>query len=329
MIKIPDRISLANLPTKVEKLPKLSEELGVNIFLKRDDGTGIEVSGNKIRKLEFSLKEALDNGCDVLITCGGSQSNHCRAVAQCAAKLGLKSVLLLRGEDNGVYQGNLLLDKLFNATTEFITPDQYKNHRTDMMNEIKNQYEKDGFKPYIIPEGASNGIGLFGYFHGMQEIMKDEDSLNIKFDVIGVTVGSAGTYGGLVLGNTLLNNNESIITGINICDTAEYFKHKTLEIINESKAYCDFNKVIKSEDLCIIDGYVGEGYGFPTKEQIEFIKEIAALEGIVLDPVYTGKAFYGLVNEIKKGTFKNAKNILFIHTGGLYGLFPQWNKFNF
>lgn len=329
MYKIPERIALANLPTKVEKLEKLSKELGVNIFLKRDDGTGIEASGNKIRKLEYAIKEALNQGCEMLITCGGSQSNHCRAVAQCAARLGLKSTLVLRGEDTGVYEGNLLLDKLFNANIKFITAEEYRDSRGDIMNNLKANYEAEGIKSYILPEGASNGIGLFGYYHGMEEILEDELNLGIKFDTIGVTVGSSGTYAGLVLGNKVLNDSKAIIAGINICDTADFFKEKTLEIIEESKGYCDFKSDITLDDLTIIDGYVGEGYGLPMEEQIEFIKEIAALEGVILDPVYTGKAFYGLVNEIKKGRFKDAKNILFIHTGGLYGLFPQGSKFKF
>ena len=189
------RIRLANLPTKIEKLDRLSHELGKNIYIKRDDQTGTEISGNKIRKLEFSVGEALENNCDYLITCGGIQSNHARATAAVAAKLGLGSYLVLRGDENEEVEGNLFLDKLLGAKIKFVTSEEYKN-RAKIMDEIRMQLAKKGHKAYIIPEGASNGIGSLGYVNAMKEILEQEKELD-KFDAIVVAVGS-GTYGDLL-----------------------------------------------------------------------------------------------------------------------------------
>lgn len=195
------RIRLANLPTKIEKLDRLSHELGKNIYIKRDDQTGTEISGNKIRKLEFSVGEALENNCDYLITCGGIQSNHARATAAVAAKLGLGSYLVLRGDEKEEAEGNLFLDKMLGANIRFVTSEEYKNHRTKIMEGIRIQLEEEGYKGYIIPEGASNAIGSLGYVNAMEEILEQEKELGIKFDAIVVTVGSGGTYAGLYYGN--------------------------------------------------------------------------------------------------------------------------------
>ena len=184
------RIRIANLPTKIEKLNRLSDKLGKNIFIKRDDQTGTEVSGNKIRKLEFSVGEALEKNCDYLITCGGIQSNHARATAAVAAKLGLGAYLVLRGNEEEETEGNLFLDKMLGANIKFITADEYKNHRAKIMVDIREQLENKGHKAYVIPEGASNGIGSLGYVNTMDEILKQEKELGIKFDAIVVTVGS-------------------------------------------------------------------------------------------------------------------------------------------
>lgn len=318
---IPEFIELANLPTKIEKLEKLSKLLGKNIYIKRDDQTGTEVSGNKVRKLEFVVKEALNSGCDYLITCGGIQSNHARATAAVAAKLGLGSYLVLRGSEDNELEGNLFLDKILGAKIKFITPDEYKNQRAEIMEEIKNDLAKEGHKAYIIPEGASNGIGSFGYFKAMEEILNQEKEMGINFDAIVSTVGSGGTYTGLYYANKV-NNNSKTVYGINIAADSEHFKNVTLDLIKEISQYTKVDINVEKDDIDILDGYAGLGYALSKQDEIDFIKYIAQLEGIILDPVYTGKAMYGLVEEIKKGTFNNHNNILFIHTGGLFG----WSK---
>ncbi|WP_088228317.1 D-cysteine desulfhydrase family protein [Desulfosporosinus sp. FKB] len=329
MIKIPEKMMFANLPTRIEKLERLSQKLGgPNIYIKRDDQTGTEVSGNKIRKLEFSVKEALNQGCDVLITCGGSQSNHCRATAAVASRIGIKSVLVLKGDAEIESDGNLLIDKLLGAEIYFITPDEYKNIRTEVMEKIKLELEEQGCKPYIIPEGASNGIGGFGYYNAMVEIISQEKELGVHFDRIVLAVGSGGTHSGLFLASKSLGYTGEIY-GINICEDEEHFKNEIYKISHESMQYLNVNLHFSKDEIHIIDGYVGGGYSLSRPEELRFIHEFAKLEGIILDPVYTGKAMFGLVEEIKKGTFRNSKNILFIHTGGVLGLFPQKHLFTF
>lgn len=320
-MNIPKSISIANLPTKIEKLERLSKELNKNIYIKRDDETGAEISGNKIRKLEFSVKEALNQNADYLITCGGIQSNHARATAAVAAKLGLGSYLVLRGKEDNDIEGNYFLDKILGANIKFVTANEYKNSRSEIMEDIKANLEKEGHKAYIIPEGASNGIGSFGYYKAMEEILKQEKEMGIKFDAIVMAVGSGGTYAGLYYGN-YINNNSATIYGINVCDNKNFFQNKVLELIEEMANYTNEKIDIKKETINIIDGYVGLGYALSRVEEIEFIHSLAKTEGVILDPVYTGKAMYGLVQEIKKGELANHNNILFIHTGGLYG----WNK---
>jgi D-cysteine desulfhydrase len=329
MVKIPNRIRLANLPTKIEKLDRLSKLMGgPDIYIKRDDYTGTELSGNKIRKLEFAIKDALDMGCDYLITCGGIQSNHARATVAAAVKLGMKAGLVLRGEEDTAVDGNLFINKLLGADIKFITPLDYKNRRIEIMEDFKKEMELKGFKPYIIPEGASNGIGSFGYFNAMQEIMSQETDMGIHFDGIFIAVGSGGTHAGLLLGSKILGS-ESQIYGINVCDNEEHFRNRIHEILLESNTYLDIDTQFDKSEINIIDGYVGLGYALSSPIELKFISEFAKLEGIILDPVYTGKGMYGLTQEIKSGRLSHLKNILFIHTGGLLGLFPQKNLFDF
>ena len=329
MIEIPDRIKLANLPTKIEKLDRLSKLIGgPDIYIKRDDYTGTEISGNKIRKLEFSIKEALDMGCDYLITCGGIQSNHARATVAVAVKMGMKAGLVLRGKEDTEIDGNLLINKLLGADIRFITPEEYRNRKMEIMEELKKEMEIKGFKPYIIPEGASNGIGSFGYCNAMEEILAQEKEMSIHFDGIFVAVGSGGTHAGLLLGSKILGSTSKIY-GINVCDDEKYFKNRIYEILNEGNKYLNMDIEFNISEINIIDGYVGQGYALSTPIELNFIHEFARLEGVILDPVYTGKGMYGLTEELKKGRFKDFKNILFIHTGGLFGLFPQKDLFNF
>lgn len=317
-MNLPKKLTLANLPTKIEMLERVSKELGfVNIYLKRDDQTGTEVSGNKVRKLEYAVAEAIDGGCNAMITCGAVQSNHARATAAVAAKLGLECHLILRGSDEDVYEGNYFLDGLFGAKIDIVSNDDFNNIGLLLKNK-QEELTRQGKKSYILPIGASNGIGGFGYNNALNEILIQEKEMNIHFDAIVTTVGSAGTFAGLLYGNSLANN-DAIVYGINISSDKSYFMDETKKIIAEMNAYTGQNLELSSDEISIIDGYAGKGYGLSTKEEIDFIKYIAGLEGVALDPVYTGKAFYGLYQEIKKGTFAHHKNILFIHTGGIFG----------
>lgn len=328
MLEMPASISLANLPTRIEKLERLSKELGKNIYIKRDDFTGCEISGNKVRKLEFSIKEGIDQGCDTFITCGGIQSNHARATAAVAARLGLRVILVLRSNEEPAMEGNYFVDKLLGADVRIITSEEYSEKRQEIMEKIKADTDAAGHKAYIIPEGASNGIGTFGYLKCMKEIEEQEKGLGITFDTILSAVGSGGTYGGLFLGNKLLGLGKKVV-GVNVCDDAEFFKNRIKDIINESLKYLEEKLEFSKDEMCMIDGYVGRGYALSRPEELEFIAKLGREEGIILDPVYTGKTMYGFYNEVKKGNLKDCKNILFIHTGGFFGLFPKQKEFKF
>ncbi len=322
------KLNLANLPTKIEKMERLSKEWGVNLFIKRDDQTGSEISGNKIRKLEYVLKEAIDGGYDTIITTGGIQSNHCRATAAAATMLGLKTVLLLRIKEPPIVEGNYFLNKLFGAEVRFCTPEEYRESRDLIMAEIAKELSKKGQKCYIIPEGASNGLGSMGYYGAMEEICSQEKESRIRFDTIVIAVGSGGTYSGLCIANSVLRLNKRVI-GFAVCDDSEYFTNRIDKINIEAGKVTGQKWDIPTSNIEINDKYVGIGYALSRPEELKFIAEIASKEALVLDPVYTAKAMYGLYNEIKAGNVLPGSNILFIHTGGLFGLFPKQGQFDF
>ncbi|MDR2586342.1 MAG: D-cysteine desulfhydrase family protein [Prevotellaceae bacterium] len=323
----PTKLSLANLPTKIELMPVISKQLDVSVFLKRDDQTGSEYCGNKIRKIEYAVAEALRQGCDTLITCGGIQSNHCRATAAVAAKLGLRSILLLRIEEKPVVSGNYLLDLLFGAEVRFCSKDEYRYSRNKMMADICDEIKVFGKKGYVIPEGASNGIGCFGYYNCMEEIIDQERAMGILFDTIVVAEGSGGTHAGLHLANKVLEANKRVVSFC-VCDDKEYFQKAVFDICTSCISYLNISLDLEIDEIEVIDRYVGRGYALSTPEELAFIAKTAKENGVIFDPVYTGKAFLGLCNEIKRGTFSQSKNILFIHTGGIFGLFPKDQDFN-
>ena len=324
-----EKLTLANLPTKIEKLERLSEEFGTNLYIKRDDHTGSEISGNKVRKLEYLAKDAQDNGYNLLITCGGIQSNHCRATVAVATKLGMKSAVLLRISEQPPVVGNYFLDKLMGADVKFCTRPEYSNSRGEIMEAMAEEYRKQGYKPYVIPEGASNELGTLGYYNCMNEIVEQEKQLGITFDTVVVATGSGGTAAGLYLANELHGYGKRVVS-MAVCDDIAYFTEIIDRISNGAKAYLPEYKdaQLNKENIEVIDKYVGLGYAISRPEELEFIKHVARTEAVVLDPVYTGKAMYGVYNELKEGgALVGSKNILFIHTGGMFGLFPVSEQF--
>ncbi len=326
----PKKISLGHFPTPVEKLAKLSEKLGVELYVKRDDLTGMELSGNKVRKLEYLLCEALDEGADTIITCGGLQSNHCRATAAASARLGLNCHLILRSETSSQpYDGNLFLDKLFGAEVSFVSPDEFVENEDAIIEDILKGFRAKGRKPFYFPVGASVPMGCWGYVEAFEETVGQLDAMGIGGAHFVTAVGSGGTQTGLVLGRALMNRPEFKITGFNVCDTAEYFKKENAKLLRETIERFSLPVSIEEQAFDIIDGYVGPGYAMSYPEEIETIKMVARREGLVLDPVYTGKAFHGLLSEIAKGTFSKDEPIVFFHTGGIFGLFPQRDAFLF
>ncbi len=326
-IKLPPKVKLANLPTPIEKLERLSAEWGgPEIYVKRDDLTGAALSGNKIRKLEFVIAEAKSKGSDMLITCGGLQSNHARATAVAATKLGMKSYLVLRGEESKIKDGNVLLDLLVGTKIKYITPEQYATRVNKIMAELADELQKDGFNPFIIPEGASDEIGTLGYVAAIEEISQQLADLKLDIDYVVCAVGSGGTHAGLLLGQKLYDQKYQVV-GFNVCDDEEFFVNKIYKIGNEAIKRYNLPTELNRDEIKIIDGYVGEGYALNRQEEIDFIKEVASKEGVILDPVYTGKAMLGMMDQIKKGNHKKGERLLFIHTGGLFGLFPKKELF--
>ncbi len=321
-VAFPEKTRLAHLPTPLEALPRLSQWLeGPEIYFKRDDLTGIAKTGNKVRKLEYLIAEAQQQGCDVLMTCGGAQSNHARATAVSAAKIGMKCHLVLRNATGGDLDGNLFLDRLFAAEITFITPQEYE-HVNDIMAKLAEAHDGKGGKAYVIPEGGSNALGTLGYAAAMEEVAKQMKALRLEFDHMICPVGSGGTMAGMLLGRSAFEI-KTQIHGLNVCDDAPYFQNRIASILREAKRRFGFEINLQKNDISVIDGYVGKGYGLSRQEEIDLIKQVARLEGIILDPVYTGKAMYGVMDLIRQGRFKKGERILFWHTGGIFGLFPK------
>ncbi len=316
----PERLPLANLPTPIEPLERWSADLGgPSIWVKRDDLTGMDLSGNKIRKLEFVTRAAQDEKADVLITCGAVQSNHARATVIAASRLGMKAHVVLRGVQPELMQGNYFLDRLYGAECTFITPEEYREQRQQIMDNLAEGYKRLGLRPFVIPEGASDGLGAFGYAHAVAEIMEQEKMLGVRFDAVICAVGSGGTLAGLILGKEIEGWDAQVI-GINICDDADYFTRRVIEILGEVRSLYLPDLIIRPEMISIIDGYIGDGYGKSRPRELQTIIRLARREALLLDPVYTGKAMHGLVQEIARGRFTGMRNILFLHSGGLFGL---------
>jgi D-cysteine desulfhydrase len=323
----PDRIDLARIPTPLQPLRRWSEKLGVDLLIKRDDLTGCVLSGNKIRKLEFTLADARAKQADTVITCGGEQSNHCRATAAAAAMLGLHCRLLLRTADPTAPpppEGNLLLDRMAGAEIVWLTPEEYRQ-RDEIFDREAGRLHSQGKIPYIIPEGASDTVGAWGYIRAMEELAGDLSVLygdDRPFTVIHAC-GSGGTAAGLILG-AKLSVRPFRIASVNVCDDRDYFVDVVGKICEKAIAGYQLDIAFdRNRDVDIIDGYVGRGYALSRPEELSLICELARTEGIFLDPVYTAKAFYGMVRELSHDPDRFGKRIVFIHTGGVFGLFPM------
>ncbi|RJR30482.1 MAG: D-cysteine desulfhydrase family protein [Candidatus Latescibacterota bacterium] len=328
-IAFPPSVNLANLPTPVERLrtPPGYERLP-NVYVKRDDLTGAALSGNKVRKLEFCLAEAAAAGADTVITCGGVQSNHARATAVAAARLGLRSILVLRGPEPAESDGNVLIDRLAGAEIRFIDETEWPRIGRIMAG-IEAELEAAGRAGYTIPEGASYPPGVFGYIRAAGEIADAERALGLPFDAIVFAVGSGGTYAGLVYGARIFGLRARIL-GVNVLDTPEYFADRVAGISEDfvrtyERRYRGepWFEPIPAGDVEIAGGYDGPAYAVPSEEGLELIRTFARATGLFLDPAYTGKAMLGLAGEAAKGRWKASDNVLFIHTGGIFSLFPR------
>lgn len=325
----PQRLQLATRPTPLQPLARLSKTLGgPRIWIKRDDLTGNMLSGNKVRKLEFILAEAIDKGCDSIVTCGGIQSNHCRATAFAGAQLGLKVHLVLRGEPMAL-DGNSLLDKLAGADITYHPQAHFSEKLDDYLQSAADQLKADGYhKPCIIPTGGSNGTGVWGYFSAAEELKRDCERLGLSPRFITSATGSGGTQAGLSLGCAYFDMPASVLS-FAVCDSEAWFQQKVTADIDDFYERYEHRLSAKPEvSIHTNDAYIGEGYAKAGPEVLATIHRVAREEGILLDPVYTGKAFHGLINEISAGTLGKEGDIIFVHTGGSFGVFPFRDAFN-
>ena len=317
--KIP-RESLGFFPTPLVELKKLSQKLnGPKIFMKRDDNTGLALGGNKTRKLEFILGDALDKSADTIITAGAAQSNHCRQTAAAAASLGLECHLVLGGEEPKHLDGNLLLDKIFGAHIHWAGSNRKGENIPDIVKILK----AAGKQPYVVPYGGSNELGALAFVEAFKELTAQAEQIKTVFTHIVFASSSGGTQAGLMLGNQLLKTAYQIV-GINIDkgdDDKVPFDQYIISLANSTAKLMTLDYQFSQADLILNSDYVGQGYGIIGTLENEAISITAQTEGILLDPVYTGRAMGALLHMIRSGDIKKTDQVLFWHTGGAPALF--------
>ena len=310
-----DRYPLAYLPTPIEALPGLTRQLnGPQLFIKRDDLTGLGIGGNKTRKLEYLVADALKQGCETLMSTGAVQSNHCRQVAAAAAKAGLACILVLAGDEPEERQGNLLLDFLSGAKTIFV-------NRAERDAELQKAYESTksaGKKPYLIPYGGSSAIGALGYLEAMRELKEQE----LDPDWVVFASSSGGTHAGMALG-ARVHGLKAKVLGIDIDNLNLKFGATIANLANETASLLGLDFRLNPEDILLNEDYCQSGYGQLQPTEIEAIKLFASSDAILLDPVYTGRAAAGMLDLIAKGFFEAEEKVLFWHTGGTPALFAE------
>ncbi|MFS2223884.1 D-cysteine desulfhydrase [Pantoea sp. B65] len=318
------RVHLGHFPTPIEPLENLSRLLGgPHIWIKRDDATGLATGGNKTRKLEFLLADALEKKADVIITQGATQSNHVRQTIAGAARLGLASKVLLEqrvtdfGED---YQrsGNVLLDQLLGG--EIVAHLPAGSDMQQAMEQYASGLREQGLRPYIIPGGGSNPIGALGYVACAQELLWQSAQRRLRLDHVVHATGSTGTQAGLVAGFTAANSQVPVL-GISVRAPKAQQEENVWNLASRTRELLGVAGELPREAVVANSDYVGDGYGLPTETMLEALTLLARHEGILLDPVYSGKGMAGLIDLIRRGHFRPDENVVFIHTGGAAGLF--------
>jgi D-cysteine desulfhydrase len=310
------RLRFAHLPTPVEALSRLSEILGgPHLLIKRDDQTGLAFGGNKTRKLEFLVAEARDQGAKTLISGGALQSNHCRQIAAAAARFGFKCILVLTGDVPKQPSANLLLDKLFGAELVHVAE---RKDRDRILQETFDRAAKDGMKPYLVPYGGSSPTGALGYAFAMKELMEQ----NIQADWIVFATSSGGTHAGLLLGQRVFGYKGKLL-GISIDEPEGWLKDQVSELASLTSEKLGERIEFTPADVLADADYCSAGYGVLTDLEREAITLFAKQEGVLLDPVYTGRAAAGMIDLVRKGFFKKDETVLFLHTGGQPALFAD------
>ena len=315
------RVPMAFLPTPLEQMKKFGQHLGINLWLKRDDYTGFGGGGNKARKMEFLIAEALEAKADVLITTGGHQSNHARMVAAVARHFDMESVLVLKGPVPETWQGNLLLNRLLQAKFDFIPHEDYFQVIDERIAAQAEQATARGKVPYIIPLGGATPLSTLGYANAVREMDQQFRDLGVKPpDYIVTAVGSGGTQAGLEVGVRRWWPDTRVI-GISVSREKEFFFDCISRIASAGAELLEWPYKITDKDLLVEDGFVGPGYGMPSEGGVAAIMQLAKMESVFLDPVYTGKAMDGLINLVQRGAIEQGKSVLFLHTGGQPSIF--------
>jgi D-cysteine desulfhydrase len=309
-------VPLARAQTPLEPLGRASARLGAEVWIKRDDLTGSAMSGNKVRKLEYLLAEALAQGADTVITCGGIQSNHARATAFAARRLGLAPALLLRGAPPAVPEANLLLDMVLGAELRWVDMAGWRE-RDARMAAWAGELRAAGRRPYVIPEGGSNAAGSLGYVRAGRELAAQALAEGLRFDTVIVATGSGGTLAGLAMAGL-----DARVLGVAVCDDEPYFRGRVRTIAAEAARFA-LSLPPCGERWDVLGGYQGAGYARTRPEEIRAWSTLAREEGVLLDPVYTGKAWYALVDTLAREPGVLGERILFWHTGGAFGLFGR------
>lgn len=310
------------------ELKNVAGELGVlRVLMKRDDLTGLETSGNKVRKLEYVIADAVRSGADTLVTHGGFQSNHCRATAALGARLELNVRLLLRSPDpNPPRDGNLFLDELFGAELSFHPPAEYSSNLKQLVDAAMQAERDAGREPYFFPVGASIPLGCWGYVRCAAE-MAQQIGRDAKVDVFSA-VSSAGTHAGLVLGKALLGLDNWRMVGVPVSDSVEYFQKEIRALIDATSQQFGLNVTPEQTPIEMLDGYIGEGYAIPYPAAMETTRLLASREGVLLDPTYTAKGMTGFLDAIRRRFVRPGAVPLFVHTGGVFGLMARRDLFS-
>jgi D-cysteine desulfhydrase family pyridoxal phosphate-dependent enzyme len=316
------RLRIAQLPTPLEEAVRLSEALGgPRIFLKRDDLTGVALGGNKVRKLEYVIGRAVAEGMNALVVCGGIQSNLARIAAAIGNRLGLKVVLVLGGEpgESLLPAGNLLLDRLMGATVHLVETQPRWEFGT-ALEDVAEGLRRQGMRPFVVPLGGSGPEGMAGYVNATEELLVQLTSIQSKPSRLYVAVGSGGTFCGLLLG--ALNQAASYkVVGISVSRTREYLENHLPALTTAAADFLGLERSATAADICVHDEYLGGGYGAVTDGCRAAISLVARTEGVLLDPVYSGKAMDGLIDHIRKGEIGRNESVVFLHTGGWPALF--------
>ena len=326
-----ERVRLGEFPTPLQELKNLQKCLnGPRIFIKRDDLDGLGSGGNKLRKLEYALAEAIRQGATAIITTGAVQSNHTRLTTAAANKLGLKTYLILRGEEPKVATGNLLLDKILGVQEIHYTGGAlYSDHKktVSQLEEKVKKLERDlrerGESPYYIPNGCRAIHGALGYSTCVLEIVSQLRELNLAPDYIVTACGTSGTQTGLILGSSLYAQGETKVLGMSISESKEELSERVEQSLAEVVDFLNLKQEIDKKTITVYDDYIGEAYGKGSDQMKEAVQLVARKEGIILDPVYTGKAMAGLIDLIRKGQLKKDEIVVFLHSGGVAGLFAD------